>query len=105
MTSSGHLPVVVPRCQRAVVSWEDGPDDDYDAWMGVHWKTRGLVAWAAQRPFIWVDDEIADADRTWVAAHHPGHALLYRVEADRGLTSSDVDTIAAWIDRVSSAAE
>jgi hypothetical protein len=42
---------------------EDGEDQPADD--GVHWKTRALVARAAGRPFVWVDDEIRDADRGW----------------------------------------
>jgi hypothetical protein len=75
-----------------VVDW---PDDDDDG--PVHWKTRGLVTWAAGRPFVWIDDEITDADRTWVAAHHPGRALLHRVDPRTGLTEHDFAAIREWI--------
>jgi hypothetical protein len=37
----------------------------------------------------WVDDEITDADRQSVSEHHPGPALLRRVDAARGLTDQD----------------
>jgi hypothetical protein len=73
----------------------DWPDDDDDG--PVHWKTRGLVAWAAGRPFVWIDDEITDADRTWVAAHHTGQALLHRVDPRAGLTEQDIAAIREWI--------
>ncbi|MFD7964174.1 hypothetical protein ACFV5J_25570 [Streptomyces zaomyceticus] len=63
---------------------------------GLHWKTPELVAWAAGRPFAWVDDEIGAADRAWVAAHHPGPALLHRVDPGRGLTEADYERLAAW---------
>jgi hypothetical protein len=53
-----------------VVEWTDSPED------GLHWKTRDLVAWAAGRPFAWVDDEITEADREWIKAHHRAPALL-----------------------------
>jgi len=75
-----------------VVEW---PDDDESG--PVHWKTRGLVGWAAGRPFVWVDDEVTDADRAWVAAHHPGEALLHAVDPRRGLTRQDVAAIAGWL--------
>jgi len=75
-----------------VVDW---PDDDVAG--PVHWKTRGLLAWAAGRPFAWIDDEIGDADRDWVAAHHPGPALLHAVDPRRGLTREDVAAVAAWL--------
>jgi hypothetical protein len=35
------------------------------------------VAWADGRPFVWVDDEITDADRNWASTHHPAPALLH----------------------------
>lgn len=78
-----------------VVDW---PDDDEPG--PLHWKTRGLVTWAAGRPFGWVDDELTDADRSWVAAHHTGPALLYKVDPRVGLTHDDVtaiaETMAGW---------
>uniref|UniRef100_UPI002FDC081B hypothetical protein n=1 Tax=Streptomyces sp. IBSBF 2806 TaxID=2903529 RepID=UPI002FDC081B len=62
-----------------VADWpdEDWPDEDEPPADGVHWKTRPLVSLAAGRPFVWLDDEITDADRDWVAAHHPAPALLH----------------------------
>ncbi|MGW1781720.1 HAD domain-containing protein [Streptomyces sp. NPDC002143] len=67
---------------------------------GVHWKTPLLVAWAAGRPFVWLDDEITRADRDWVTAHHPGRALLHRVDQRRGLTDEDFAVVEDWIGRV-----
>lgn len=64
---------------------------------GLHWKTRALVAWAAGRPFAWVDDEIGDVDRAWVAAYHPAPALLQRVDAVYGLTAADYAALGAWV--------
>jgi hypothetical protein len=68
-----------------------------DQWFNLHWKTRTLVAWAAGRPFAWVDDEITNADEDWVATHHPGRALLHRVEAAQGITNADLNTIDKWL--------
>jgi hypothetical protein len=48
---------------------------------------------------VWVDDEVTDADRDWVAAHHPGRALLHRVDARLGLTDGDYAALAAWLRR------
>jgi hypothetical protein len=70
---------------------------------GVHWKTRHLVAWAAGRPFAWVDDEITRLDRAWVAEHHPTRALLHRVDAARGLRDDDFDALRDWRQSVSPA--
>lgn len=86
----------------AVVMWpEPSAVDEYDERMRMHWKTRTLVGWAAGRPFAWVDDEITDADRTWVAAHHPGRALLHHVDARVGLTDSDYSVLKKWLRRAS----
>ncbi|MEU6890781.1 hypothetical protein ABZ934_03100 [Streptomyces sp. NPDC046557] len=65
----------------------------------LHWKTRSLVAWAAGRPFVWVDDEITSEDRVWVAAYHPGPALPYRVDPRTGLTDGDFVVLEDWLRR------
>ncbi|MEZ0068245.1 hypothetical protein ABIA32_004269 [Streptacidiphilus sp. MAP12-20] len=82
-----------------VVDWPDSPDspgsDDIED--ALHWKTRALVAWAAGRPFAWLDDEITDADRAWVSAHHPGRALLLRVGPTVGLTDADFIALDRWL--------
>lgn len=65
---------------------------------GLHWKTRPLVAWAAGRPFVWVDDEISGTDRAWVAARHRAPALLHRVDHRHGLTERDFDVLEEWIE-------
>lgn len=86
-----------------VVHWPepsaDGADgqEDQDERDGLHWKTRALVARAAYRPFVWVDDEITDTDRAWVAVHHPGPALLHRVDPRRGLADRDYTAVGAWL--------
>ncbi|WP_412079152.1 HAD domain-containing protein [Streptomyces xanthophaeus] len=67
-----------------------------DGRSGVHWKTPALVAYAAGRPFIWVDDEITEADRAWVAAHHTGRALLQAVDAAVGITEADFAALEGW---------
>lgn len=82
-----------------VVTWPQ-PSDDHERenrWFGLHWKTRTVVAWAAGRPFAWVDDEITDADRDWVSAHHRGRALLHHVPASQGLTKDDFATLDQWL--------
>ncbi|WP_345567412.1 HAD domain-containing protein [Nonomuraea rosea] len=85
-----------------VVRWPEPSDvDALDAWNGLHGKTRTLVGWAAGRPFAWVDDELTDADRAWVAAHHRGHALLQRVDPGQGLGDADYAALEEWSRRVS----
>ncbi len=82
-----------------VVTWPepDGATEREDQWLGLCWKTRTVVAWAAGRPFAWVDDEITDADRDWVSAHHRGDALLRSVDASIGLTDQDLTALDAWL--------
>ncbi|MFG3642448.1 HAD domain-containing protein [Micromonospora sp. NPDC047762] len=87
--------------QLAVVIWPEPTDtDEQHERNGLHWKTRALVDWAAGRPFAWVDDEITDADRAWVSAHHAGHALLHRVEPRQGLTDADYAALMDWLHRI-----
>ncbi|HEV2637626.1 MAG TPA: HAD domain-containing protein [Actinocrinis sp.] len=90
-----------------------GPDDDQDQDQnqndapahaspdandsGLHWKTPLLLDWAAGRPFIWVDDEITDADRTWVTQNHPHPTLLHHVNHRIGLTEADFATLTTWL--------
>ncbi|MGW5352386.1 hypothetical protein ACWERV_17985 [Streptomyces sp. NPDC004031] len=63
---------------------------------GVHWKTAALVEHAAGRPFAWVDDEQSALDGEYVAAHHPGPALLHHVNPRVGLLPEDFRTLARW---------
>ncbi|GGU76647.1 hypothetical protein GCM10010211_48350 [Streptomyces albospinus] len=63
---------------------------------GVHWKTRHLVAVAAGRPFAWVDDEIGPRDTAWIARHHTGAALPYRVDPATGLRPDDFAALREW---------
>nr|WP_308442753.1 HAD domain-containing protein [Catellatospora bangladeshensis] len=67
-----------------IVDWPDDHDDGR-----LPWKTRHLVEWAAGRRFVWVDDEITDADRKWVATNSSVPALLHRVDPRCGLTVAD----------------
>ncbi|MBF6351457.1 hypothetical protein IU448_20930 [Nocardia flavorosea] len=80
-----------------VLDRPDSTDDRVDAWFGLHWKTRALVHRAAGRPFIWVDDEIGDGDREWVAANHSARALLHCVDARTGLRPSDFAVLFDWL--------
>ncbi|MDX6744758.1 HAD domain-containing protein [Actinocorallia sp. A-T 12471] len=76
-----------------VAAWPDDPDEN----TALHWKTRALVARAAGRPFVWVDDEIRPPDVAWVTDHHPAPALLHRVDPRRGLAQADYRAVAAWL--------
>lgn len=81
--------------QLPVADLPDAPEEDVPDLL--HWKTRALVHLAAGRPFIWVDDEIGDLDRAWVARHHPGPALLHRVDSLTGLLASDFAVLGDWL--------
>lgn len=93
--------VVAPRIglpELRVVTWPaPSEEEERDVRAGLHWKTRTLVGWAAGRPFAWVDDEITDRDRCWVAAHHDGPALLHRVDPALGLTDSGLRLLDNWL--------
>ncbi|MFF9899926.1 hypothetical protein [Streptomyces longispororuber] len=79
-----------------LLEWPDTADEQAD---GLHWKTRALVEWAGGRSFGWVDDEILDRDRAWVAAHHPGEALLHHVDPRYGLRDHDFVALDRWLRR------
>jgi len=63
----------------------------------LHWKTRELIACAAGRPLVWVDDEISQVDRDWVELDHRGPALLHRIHSHVGLTEADIGVIERWL--------
>ncbi|MFJ2767298.1 HAD domain-containing protein [Streptomyces sp. NPDC087300] len=79
-----------------LVDWPD-PATEAETPDGLHWKTRVLRDTAAGRPFVWVDDEITDRDRAWMTAHHPGRALLHRVDPALGLRDGDFAMLDAWL--------
>ncbi|WP_063046839.1 hypothetical protein [Nocardia pseudovaccinii] len=101
MGRQGHTEIAprlgLPRLP--VVSWPDpsAEQEHEERWFGLRWKTRTLVEWADGRPFAWVDDEITDADRNWVATHHSGRALLRHVESFRGLRDEDFAALDHWL--------
>lgn len=71
---------------------------EHDRTAVLNWKTRRLVELAEGRPFVWLDDELTDTDRAWVAAHHPGPALLHRVDSQHGLTDADLTIAETWLE-------
>ena len=72
--------------QLPVVAWPTTRDVRPD---GTFWKTRHLVAHAEGRPFAWVDDDLDDTDRAFVASHHGSPALLHHVDARDGRRDTD----------------
>lgn len=83
----------------AVVHWPEtsAEQERENQWFGIHWKTRTVVAWANGRPFVWVDDEVTDADRDWISTHHQGRALLHHVASHRGLVDDDFVVLDQWL--------
>jgi len=71
---------------------------------GTYFKTHDLVAYAAGRPFAWVDDEIGDADREYVARVHAGPALLHHVNPAKGLLDDDFHQLHVWASKLGAAA-
>ncbi len=63
---------------------------------GVYWKTPLIAEWAAGRPFAWVDDEVREADREYLADCPGGPALLHHVSPRLGLLEPDFEALTAW---------
>ncbi|GLW47668.1 hypothetical protein Stsp02_33300 [Streptomyces sp. NBRC 14336] len=63
---------------------------------GLYWKTRQVVAWAAGRPFVWVDDMVTDLDVRHVEESHAGPALLLRADPRRGLGEPEFARLEQW---------
>jgi hypothetical protein len=80
-----HLPVV------------DFPDTEDEPAHRLHWKTVFLARWSAGRLFVWIDDETTAADAHWLDDHHPGPALVHRVDSYVGPTEADFVTIRRWL--------
>jgi hypothetical protein len=78
--------------------WADDPHPEKAARsdQGIFWKTPLLVEHAAGRPFAWIDDEIHDGDREYIAANHRGPALPHYVNPRLGLLESDFEALAKW---------
>lgn len=89
--------VVAPRLGLPQLPVVDFPDEDDESTGGLHWKTTYLAQWAGERPYIWLDDEITDADQRWVQAHVRGAALLHRVDPFTGLGDTDFAVIRGWL--------
>ncbi|SDS97382.1 hypothetical protein [Actinoplanes derwentensis] len=92
--------IVAPRLGLPYLPVVPFPDDEWIPGNGVHWKTLTLALWADGRPFVWLDDELTDADARWVGDHHPGPALLHHVDPFTGLTGDDFTHVERWLSYV-----
>ncbi|MFF2143295.1 hypothetical protein [Kitasatospora sp. NPDC058190] len=75
------------------IPWTEVFREDPD---GLHWKTRELVAWAAGRPFVWLDDELGPQDIEWIEANHPAPALPLWVDPRAGLRELHFAALREW---------
>jgi hypothetical protein len=91
------LPALPVAEMGALPALEDPLRADGDPAAELSWKTRHLCRIAAVRPFVWIDDELTGVDRAWVSEHHPGRALLHRVDSATGLRGCDLDVVEAWL--------
>ncbi|MFE7462327.1 hypothetical protein ACWFMI_24935 [Nocardiopsis terrae] len=80
-----------------VCEWPKGQPRGLDR--RVYFKTPELVdhGESARRPWVWVDDEISDADREYVAGAATLPNLLHHVDPREGLTPDDFAAITAWV--------
>jgi hypothetical protein len=73
----------------------DEPAADEDG----HWKWPAIEAYAGDRPFAWIDDEL-DCDDYARAGRYPAPTLLVRIEGTRGLGEAHVDQLEAFAETV-----
>lgn len=78
----------------------------------VHWKTRPIAAYTAAlgsgtgrdtagRPFLWMDDEMTDADRNHLdRVGSVGPHLLHRIDPAVGMLDTDIALMRAWAERL-----
>ncbi|WP_369206804.1 hypothetical protein [Streptomyces sp. PU-14G] len=88
-----HLAPVLGLPHLPVVEW---PALFGEGQEGTYWKTSHLVGHAAGRPFAWVDDEVGEADRAFVASRHDAPALLRHVDPRAGLRDADFTALHAF---------
>jgi hypothetical protein len=60
-----------------------------------HWKLAAIDAYAGIRPLAWIDDAFNQACHDW-ASERPSPTLLVSTAPEEGLTSREVELLAAW---------
>ena len=73
----------------------DEPAADEDG----HWKWPAIEAFARDRPFAWIDDELGRDDYAR-AARHPAPTLLVRIDGTCGLEEVHVEQLVAFAESV-----
>jgi hypothetical protein len=64
------------------------------------WKFSGVLPYADDRPVAWLDDDFEHfpAEQEWFLRHREDiPTLLHHVSARVGITSADLDAVAAWL--------
>lgn len=64
-----------------------------------HWKLEAIETHAGERPLAWVDDAFNEACHQW-AATRVAPTLLITTAPERGLTSSEVQSLESWAQRL-----
>lgn len=65
----------------------------------IMWKFNGVLEYAPGRPLAWLDDDFGryKTERTWFERERgTTPTLLHHVDPRVGLTSGDLETVAAW---------
>lgn len=63
------------------------------------WKASQIADWVGSQPFVWFDDEINRATRTWLDAAGLATHLAHRVEPHLGLVDEDFETAQRFLRR------
>ncbi len=64
---------------------------------GICAKTPGVAEWVGKRPFVWMDDDISDLDRTWLTEYADvGQFHLQQINPLTGLTQDDLAAVRQW---------
>lgn len=65
---------------------------------GVCFKSPAVAEYVNGRPFLWVDDDLTQADDLWLNDHpNVGRYGLIRTERRHGLTDEHLELAAAWL--------
>jgi hypothetical protein len=64
---------------------------------GVLWKTGHIAAYAAGRPFVWLDDHPGHLDSGFLAAHGAPDHLIIVVDPEVGLQDRHLDHAGRWL--------